>query len=301
MKIRRIVFAGLFLITGLTVAQAQVKLSFNPEKGKKYEYQTDVTQNIRQSVMGQTIPMETEMNVKYLMEIKDKTPQEITVQFTYREVSYILSSPMMKMGYDSENPLANPTQMDNIIGKMLDRLIEQTIMAVIAPNGSVKSVTGMDVIAENMINAITEDGQMAAQIGAQIKPQFSDDAMRSSFEQSFRIYPANAVKAGDSWNEENTVSVNGMNTTRKSKYSLKEISKNMATIVVETEVEMDPGAMMEGKLSGTQTETILVDVKTGLPVTNDAAMNIKGNVKTQGMDVQMDLSMKTKTTTKEVK
>ena len=301
MKIRKIVFAGLFLTAGLTIAPAQVKLSFNPEKGKKYEYQMDVTQNIRQSVMGQTIPMETEMSIKFLMEIKDKTPQEITAQFIYREVSYILSSPMMKMEYDSENPLVNPTQMDNTMRKMFDKLIEQPIMAVIAPDGTVKSVTGMDAIAENMVNAIADDGQMAALIGAQMKSQFSDDAIKNLFQQSLKIYPANAVKAGDIWNEESATSVNNMNTTYKTKYTLKEVSKNMVTIAVETDVEMDPGAMMEGKLAGTQTGTILVDVKTGLPVTNEMTGNIKGSVKAQGMDVQMDLSTKTKTTTKEVK
>ena len=301
MKIRRIVFAGLLLISGLTVASAQVKLSFNPEKGKKYEYQMDMLQNIQQSVMGQTIPIEMEMNFKYLMEIVDKTPQEITARFTYREAAYIVSSPMMKMGYDSKNPVENPSEMDNMLGKMFGKLIDQSFQTVFAPDGSVKSVTGMDAIFESMSNSIAGSGQVAAQMGPQMKGQFSDDAMKSSFEQSFRIYPANAVKAGDSWNMENITSVNNMNVTHKTKYTLKETSKNMATIAIESDVEMDPGVMMEGKLAGTVTGTMLVDVKTGLPVTNDATMNIKGSVKAQGIDIQMDLSAKTKTTTKEVK
>jgi len=301
MKIRRIVSAGLFLIASIIVASAQVKLSFNPEKGKKYEYQTDLIQNIQQSVMGQTVPVTMEMNTKYLMEIKDKTPQEITAQFTYLEVVYIISSPMMKMGYDSKTPVENPTEMDNMLGKMFSKMIDQSVVAVIAPDGSVKSVTGMDAVAEDMINAIAGDGQLAAQMGAQMKTQFSDDALKTSFEQMFRIYPAKAVRVGESWNNESTMSVNNMNTTHKTKYTLKGISKNMATIAVVSDVEMDSGAMMEGRLAGTQTGTILVDVKTGLPVTNDISGNIKGSLKAQGMDIQMDLSLKTKTTAKEVK
>jgi len=306
MKIKKIVFAGMFLIAGLTVTSAQVKLSFNPEKGKKYEYQTDMTQNIQQKVMGQTIPMELEMNIKYLMEIKNKTPQEITVQFTYREVVYIITSPMMKMGYDSKNPIENPSEMDKILGKMFSKMIDQSLVAVIEPDGTIKSVTGMDAVAENMVKAIAEDGQlsgqvMAAQLSEQMKQQFNDDAMKISFQHSFKIYPANAVKAGDSWNEESAMSVNNMNTTYITKYTLKEVKNNMATVAVESVVAMDPGATMEGKLDGTQNGTILVDVKTGLPVTNDITMNIKGNVKTQGMDIEMDLSAQTKTTTKEIK
>ena len=301
MKVRRIVFAGLFLIACITVASAQVKLSFNPEKGKKYEYQTDMTMNIIQSVMGQTIPMEMEMGFKYLMEITDKTSQEVKVKFTYQEVSYIISSPMMKMSYDSKNPVENPTGMDQMLSKMFGKLIGQSFQAGIAPDGSVKSVTGMDAVLESMTGAIADNAQVAAQMGEQMKGQFSDNAIKSSFEQSFKIYPANAAKAGDTWNTENVTSVNNMNTSIKTKYTLKEVSRNTATIAVDANVAMDPGAMMEGKLAGTQSGTIVVDVKTGLPVTNDITMNIKGSVKAQGVDVQMDLTSKSKTTTKEVK
>jgi len=300
MKIRRIVFASLFLIAGLTVS-AQVKLSFNPEKGKKYDYQMDIIQNIQQSVMGQTIPMETEMNVKYLMEIKDKTPQGTQMQFTYREITYIIKSPMMKMGYDSKNPVENPSEMDNMLSKMFSKLIDAQLMIVVAPDGTIVSATGMDAVAENMINAIAGDGPMAAQMGAQMKTQFGDDATKRSFEQSFKIYPANAVKKGDIWNIESTASVANMNTDIKTKYTLKDVSKNIASIAFESEMEFKPTEGMEGDLTGTQTGTMMVDTKTGLTITSDISQTMKGSIKTQGFDVQLDINGKIKMSTKDVK
>ena len=298
---KKLVLAGLFLISGLTMASAQIKLSFNPEKGKKYEYQQEMIQNLKQSVMGQEIPMETEMSTTYLMEIKDKTPQETQAQFTYQDFVFIVSSPMMKMMYDSKNPTENPSEMDQMLSKMFSKMIGQSIMVVIAPNGSVKSVTGMDAIFENMINSVNSAGQPAAQMAAQLKQQFSDVAQKNSFEQLTRIYPPNAVKVGDSWNVENTMAVANMNSHTNMKYTLKEVKKNIATIAVEGDVEMTPGMGVEGKLSGTQAGTMQVDTKTGLTVSGETTQNIKGTIKAQGMDVQMDMNMKGKLSIKEVK
>ena len=301
MKVKRIVFAGLFLMSGLTIVSAQVKLSFNPPKGAKYEYQTETIQDAKQSVMGQEIPVETEISTKYLMEIMDKTPQETQVKFTFKDISYIISSPMMKMGYDSKNPVENPSDMDQMLTKMFSKMIDQSFMMVIAPDGSVKSLTGMDAIGVSMVDAIASDGQMIAQLGAQLKQQFNDEAMKNTFEQSFKIYPANAVRTGNSWNMENTLNVNNMNTDISTKYTLKSVSRNMATVAVDGKLEMTPGAGMEGKLAGTQTGTMTIDTGTGLPVTSDATQNIKGVFTVQGMEVQTEIVTKLKTSFKEVK
>ena len=301
MKMKRIAFAVLFLVSGLTIVPAQVKLSFNPEKGKKYEYQTEMIQNIKQNLMGQEVPVEMEMSTKYLMEIVDKTAQETTVQFTYKEMAYIVSSPMMKMGYDSKNPVENPSDIDQMLSKMFGKMIGQSVVVVIAPDGSVKSVTGMDAIGESMTNAIADGGQIVAQLGAQMKQQFNDASMKNMFEQSFKSYPNNPVRVGDSWNIESTTMMNNMNTGLKTKYTLKSVSRNVATIAVAGEMEISPGAGMEGKITGTQTGTTSVDTKSGLTVTGDLSQNMKGTIRAQGVDIQMEMIIKTKTSIKEVK
>ena len=301
MKIERILLAGLFLTSGLTILPAQVKLSYNPPKGAKYEYQTEMIQNAKQSVMGQDIPVETEMSTKYLMEISDKMPQETHVQVTYKEITYIVSSPMVKMGYDSKNPVEQPSDIDQMLAKMFAKIIDQSFMMVIAPDGSVKSVTGMDAIGESMVGAIASDGPMIAQLGAQLKQQYNDEAMKNTFEQSLKFYPADAVRTGNSWNKENTMTVNNMNTDITTKYTLKSVSRNMATIAVEGKIDMNPGAGMEGKITGTQTGTMSVDIGTGLPVASDVTQNMKGVIMTQGMEVQVEIVTKLKTSIKEAK
>jgi uncharacterized membrane protein YvbJ len=79
---------------------------------------------------------------------------------------------------------------------------------------------------------------------------------------------------------------------------LKEIGANTATIEVAGDMDMDVG---EGKFNGTQTGTMIVDTATGLPVTSDISLNMKGTIKAQGMDMQMEIISKAKTAVKKVK
>jgi len=294
MKVKSI-FTVLFLVWGLTGALAQISLSFNPERGARYEYHTEATQNIKQSVMGQEIPTTVIMNTKYLMEIVDKTAQEVTVRFTYSELEYILSSPMMVMAYDSKSPAENLTGIDQMLGRMFGGMIGQSLTAVFAPDGSVKSVTGMEAIGENMVRAVANDGPMGAQFGAQMRQQFNDDAIKGMFEQSFKLYPAGTVSVGASWDTEIMTMASNMNVGVKTKYTLREVNNNIATVAVEGETEMTI-AGMEGKIAGTQTGTMTINTRTGIPATGEITQNARGTIVAQEMNVQMEMVSNVKMT-----
>ena len=295
MKKKLIVCVCLCLMSSLITVSAQIKLSFNPEVGKKYEYHMESIQNVKQKAMGQEIPIETEMNSTYLMEIKSKTAQEIHVQFTYSAFTFLVSSAMMNSKYDSKKPTENPSEMDKMLGKVFSTLIDKPFTVVFAPDGSVKSVTGMEAIIKDMLNAVSGDGQLAAQLGAQMSQQFSDESMKNMFGQSFYSYPDKAVKIGDSWNVKNSFLMSGMNFNINANNTLKGINANMATIEVESDIDMD---MEGGKLTGKQAGSIIVDTATGIPATSDISQNINGSIKAQGMDIQMEMITKTKTTAK---
>jgi len=295
MKRKIIICAGLCLMSNLITVSAQIKLSFNPEMGKRYEYHTDMVQHIKQSVMGQEMPIETEMKITYLMEIKNKKPQETQIQFTYQDMTFVVSSAMMNSKYDSKKPTENPSDMDKMVAKIFNVLIDRPFEVVIAPNGSVKSVEGMDAIIENMLDVVAADGQLAAQMAAQMSQQFNDEAMKNMFGQSFNFYPDKAVKSGDSWNVENSILMSGMNLSLNSLNTLKEINSNMATIGVAGDIIMN---MEGGKLTGKQTGTIILDTTSGIPTTSDISQNIKGTISAQGMEIQMEMTTKTKSSAK---
>ena len=295
MKKNKIACVGLCLIFSLTTVSAQMKLSFNPTMGTKYEYNMEVVQDIKQNVMGQEVSTESEMSGTYLMEIKSKTSQEVQVQFTYMDFTFLVSNAMMNLRYYSKKPIENPSEMDKMIEKMFNTLINEPFTVVFALDGSVKSVTGMEAIIKKMLDAISADGQMATQIGAQLSQQFSDESMKSMFGQSFNFYPDNAVKIGDSWNVKNSILMSSINIGTNIKYTLKGINTNNATIEVAGDIDMD---MEGGKLAGKQTGTMTLDTITGIPVTSDISQDLKGSIKAQGMDIQMEMISKTKTSAK---
>ena len=298
MKFIRFVCAGLCLMLCLITVSAQVKLSFNPDMGTKYEYHMESVQNIKQNVMGQDMLIETEIGGTYLMEIKNKTPQEIHVQLTYLDFTFVVSSAMMNISYNSKKPIENPSEMEQMFGKIFNTLIDKPFTVVFAPDGSVKSVTGMEAIIKNMLNAVSADGQIATQMGAQMSQQFNDEAMKNMFGQSFYFYPNKTVKIGESWDMGNTTLMNNMNLDINTKNTLKELKTNIATIEVTGDVDMD---MEGGKLTGKQTGTMIVDTVTGMPLTGDISQNIKGTIKTQGIDIHMEMISKVKTSAKVIK
>jgi hypothetical protein len=299
-KMKKFLIASLFLLSGLAVGSESINLSFNPKNNAIYEYRMEMLQNVEQNILGLDVPMKTVMKATYSMEIIDKTAQEIHAQIIFREMEYILSSSMLKMRYDSKNPVKNSTKMDKILERMFDKMIDKPIMAVIAPDGSVKSVTGMDAIVEEMSRAVAADGPAAAQARTTMKQQFGDTAMKNTLEQSFKIYPANVVRIGDSWNSETTMMVANMNIDFKTMCILKEISTHNASVAVESDIKMSSDADMKGKLAGTQIGTVIIDSATGLPLTIDMSQNAKGFVVMQGMNVPVKLTGRMKTSLEKI-
>ena len=299
---KKFILASVVSLASLcSVSAQQVKLSFNPEKGSKYEYHTEMVQNIKTMVMGQEILAEMAMGVTYLMEIIDKEEDTTTMQFTYNGIAYAVSSSFMKMEYDSKKPNENPSDIDIMLSKMFSEMLGKSFVAVFAADGTTLSLTGMETIGENMTNAIAGDGQMLAQLGAQMKQQFSGDAVKNMFEQSFKFYPANPVRTGNSWNTEIATTLNNFSVISKTKYTLKSVNRGVATITFVTKMDMNPEtSLMEGEFVGTQTGTMGIDTKTGIPLTLNASSKMNGVVKASGVDVQMVFESTTKTTTKKI-
>ena len=289
--------AVLFLLSVSFCLTAQTSLSFNPQKGSKYLYQQKTVQIINQTMMGQEIVMNQEMSFDYELDVLEKGPDGFRVQYTYKDVEFFMSAAMMKMAYSSKTPNENPSDMDKTVGKMFGSFIGKSFTITVASDGSVKEVSGMEAIADEMIKSIATDGQIATQIATSLKPQFSDGNMKNAFEQSLKIYPEKAVKTGESWDVEQEFGIAGMSSSNKAKYTLKDVKKNVATIDVASTMKMKPETQgMTGDLTGTQTGVMQVDVKTGIPVSSDTSMELKGTISASGMSIVMSADSKIKTT-----
>jgi hypothetical protein len=310
MKRKRLVCASLYLMSCLPITLAQEKLSFSPELGSKWEFQTDVVQNIKQTANGREMTREEKVVTTYLMSIKNKNAKETEVQLTYQDISYVMTSPMAVWGYDSKKTFENPTNRDgsNVgianLDKMHERIfgsvIGKTITVAIAPDGSVNSVSGIEAIAESITQAIANDGEMGASLSStMIKQFFTENAMKELIEQSWKIYPVADVKVGDSWNMENKWGeVSNMMTSTKSQYALRHHGGGIALVGVEAAVEVD---MTGGRLTGNQSGNLQISLKKGMPDWSLWTRNVKGDVVSMGMNMVMEVTHRTRMATNVVK
>lgn len=306
---KKITITGLLLISTLFIASSQVKLSFNPETGSNYVYQTEVVQSIKQIANGRELPREEKVVMTYLMSIKSKKTEGTEVLLTYQDISYVMTSPMAIWGYNSKKPFENPmnrnganerlNELEKMHAHIFSSAIDKTITVLIAPDGSVNSVNGIEAITESIAQAVANDGEMGASLSStMIKQFFSENAIEELIEQSWKNYPVTEVKSGDKWNIENRWGeISTMITNTKSQCALKDLDNNTANIAIEAAVEVD---MTGGKLTGNQSGEFQVNLKTGVPVSSYWTRNVKGNVVSMGMNMVMEVIHKTKTSTREI-
>lgn len=279
---KKIMLAVCLLWAGVSLAVAQVSLSFNPDKGAKYIYNYDFVQDIRQNVMGQDINMQQKMQIVYDMDVLSKTNNETKVGYTYKEIVFEMSSAMLNMKYDSKNPVS-ASPMDEMMGKVLGAMLNEQFEAVVLPDGSVKSVTGMEKILEKM-NASLGSNPQAAMVTESIKQQFSNEAMKSTFEQSLKIYPKGPVKANDSWEVNQSIGNMMGAMDIASTYQLKSVKAKEALVEVTSSL-----AVMDGQLEGTQKGSITLNLKDGMISTSEVKQEMAGQVSANGMEVKLSI------------
>ena len=277
------------LCTGM-LAQAQVKLSFNPEKGATYSYRFNTDQSIKQTFNGQTIPVNTTVEMLMEMNVKEKSEEEVSVDYSYKEMVMNVSNPMMNIKYDSKTGIDSSSVQGKLIAGFFNSLIGKTMNVILKPDGSVKSISGFNAILEDIQKNTASDNPAAQPMINGFLQAFNEDAMKRMFEQSFKMYPDKEVNVGDSWNSDMSFTVAGMNSNIKNTYTLQSVSNGIALIEQVSDINIKPGAGMDGELTGNQKGEISLDVKTGLPVKSTATQSTKGKLNIQGTEVLMDMT-----------
>lgn len=292
---KRMLTIVLCLLTGVSLTMGQVTLTFNPDMGVKYRYSMGMEQDMTQLVMGQEIPMKNSMITSYEMTVLEKKAEGVKVGFRFLDIYFEMSSAMGGMKYDSKNPVETKEQgLEDIMTKMFGGLLNQQFEATILPDGSVASVTGMDAIAAAIVKGMESYGSQAVQMSEGIiKQQFNNEAMRKSFEQSFKIYPGKPMQVGDSYNTTREAGIlTGVSMTIQSTYQLVSADDARAHMVVKSTIDG-----MDGKLKGEQDGTIQFDLKTGMPSEMILNQKMEGTISAHGMEVSFKSDAKVTSTT----
>jgi len=275
----------LFLVACLCIsiiAHTQTRLSFNPTVGETYSYRITSEVQTRQTVMGMSMPMDIMSEMLIEMTATEKTNDEVRMNFSYLSSAMEVTSPMMTFRVDSETDIATLSGFDREMAEIVNTFVGQTMSIVFGTDGSVKSISGVDV-----------DYSFNPTI-AMIQSQFGEDAMRQMFEQAFNIYPSQEVRVGDSWNNNTSMVVQGMSTSAQTTYTLTSITGNVAAIdVITTMTITGADATMTGEMSGEVTGKIELDINTGMIISSNQEGGVSGTLQAGGMNVEMEMTTRT--------
>jgi len=189
---RTVLCAAIALSAAVPALAQPVELDWKFEPGSTHKYRTEVTQN--QTISGAQFPQpmkvsqKTGLDVSY--EVLGVEDGVATIKVTTDAVRMHMTNAMMGMDtkYDSTVDDQPPATLEP-----LESLIGTNYSVSIDPTGKVTKVEG---VAE-LLEKLTQGGNPMA--GQMLGAMLNEDAIKTQFEQQFRLLPENPVGEGDTW------------------------------------------------------------------------------------------------------
>ena len=123
---------------------------------------------------------------------------DMSVSVTIDRIQLVQSGPQGDSWYDSAGN-AQPTDPQT---RMMATLVGTTSRMTIGKDGTIKAVDGFDEILDNMVNSLGQDNPaMATRMRRMLGSTFSDDAMKTTMQQSIPSFPDDPVGRGATWNQ----------------------------------------------------------------------------------------------------
>ncbi len=253
---------------------ATANFQFNLQKGKAYEYSMDF--DMKQEMPGQNIS--TNMKSDYVMEVIEDDGNIKTLKTTYERFAMNVAMPNRTISADSDSTdtaaTGDMTDPSQLMSAMFGALKGKSFNLKVDREGKVTDVTGVEQIADAMVNSMKVKEEMRPMIRQAFTQQFNEQNIKEIFSQSFNIFPNKPVQVGDSW-EKKVAGTSTMPMDVTTTYTVKAIKGELVTLDAKSKMNFTGGADM----NGSQTGTMVVNAKTGLIVNSDFEQTLSGQMK----------------------
>lgn len=245
-------------------------LKFNLQNGKTYAYK--MVMDLNSEAQGQKV--QTAMNFDYDIAVAGDSAGVKTLKTTYKHMAMNMKLPTGEMTVDSDKPADKNADLQSnpsaVMGKMFAAMVGKIFVMKVDPEGKVTQISGLDEIADAMVESMNVGEDVKPRIRQMFAAQFNETNLKQTFSQAFNIFPNKPVKQGDKW--EKTVNMQGMmKAEMKTTYTVKDISKDKVTLDAASTMEM-AGSKVN------QSGTMNIDPATGLVTDATLEQNMTGNV-----------------------
>lgn len=287
----------LLLFTCTTLAQKTYTLKQNLPIGKKYSFTFISDQIINQKIGEQKYDLTQTIGTDYTFDIRNGDSMEKDIEVIYKRIylKSIMNGQKTNMDSDDEDTTKqNPFR--GMKGAGFNMVME--------PNGSIKSLTGVDKMLTTMASKISKDSLVIKKTKLALSKQFNVEGLKQTMEASLKIYPNKPVKIGDSWIVDTQMKMT-MPVETTTKYTLKEVKNGIAYLNVDGNLISKGnfevmGNKMETNLIGTNSGDAELEIKTGLILNSHLRIEMKGTMNAMGQNIDFHLQGINKIVGKEI-
>jgi hypothetical protein len=185
------------LVLSAAAANAQtVTLRYRWTKGETRTYRMATQSSSEITGMAGAGPMTVSQGMAQVLKLTVAADGTATIRQTFQSVRMESEGPMGKMLVDTAVPETGPNAPP--MRRVLDALAGESVTIGIAPDGTIRKVEGASRIAEK-IARLTAGDPAAGAAGQAIRRMLSEEALKSTLEQTFAPLPPGPVKAGETW------------------------------------------------------------------------------------------------------
>lgn len=296
--------AVLFVIS--LMAQESAILKMNLEKNKLYRLKSVSEQTVTQTVNGNQQTVESK--VEYTLSIK---MLDVTPEFMITEIHFdTLITNTNTMG---KTTIINSTlegdikssETGDIMSCIMNRLSRNALYVKMDFTGKPAEIVNAKMLSDMVLKdtaSITLAEPLAAVMKTQIAGTVSDNNLKTMIGGFTWHLPGRQVSVGDEWQITEQTNSGGMLLAITTTYHLDGINDNNANITVESSIRAPENAppiqsggatVSYDNLTGMSKSNLVVDIRTGLVVEDNAKTRISGNlgISAPGFSMQMPMDI----------
>lgn len=237
-----------------------ISLQFNFIKDSSYQYILDSKMTLEPVVNGKTLTITQQMKLLSNYIVTTSSGDNKNVAVTYNRITMSSGNGVTTNEYDSEDT-ANQNPMFASVGAMMKRTFNISV--------SKSGITGVQNLFDEEL--LTDSSAV----------NYGDSSLRKAMLQFLTMYPAEAIKPGDTWKKEFHTSNGFIHMKLENTYTLKSIDGNIAH--VELQGQITPEDTTQAMIfSGIQSGGLDVDIKTGLITIGQITQHLSGKISSGG-------------------
>ncbi len=237
-----------------------ISLQFNFIKDSSYQYILDSKMTLEPVVNGKTLTITQQMKLLSNYIVTTSNADNKNVAVTYNRITMSSGNGVTTNEYDSEDT-ANQNPMFASVGAMMKRTFNISV--------SKSGITGVQNLFDE--EQLTDSSAV----------NYGDSSLRKAMLQFLTMYPAEAIKPGDTWKKEFHTSNGFIHMKLENTYTLKSIDGNIAHVELQGQIttEDTTQAMI---FSGIQSGGLDVDIKTGQITIGQITQHLSGKISSGG-------------------